>query len=444
MDNEWSELTPDEKRVERFKKWLSPPDVEFPSLKVENAYRTRVTRFIKAIQLKKPDRVPVLLPAGFLPAFYNGGTLHSVMYDYDELSRAWQRYIRDFDMDMFSGPGLVYPGKVMDDIDFKMHKWPGHGIPFDSSSYQYVEGEYMSPDEYDEFMQNPSDFWWRAFLPRTCGAFEAFKYLPAFTGMMLMPLGHIIACGRPEVRAAFQTFLDAGQEALKWQGAVQECNKAALAAGIPSMRSGGFTGAPFDMIGDVLRGTQGVIMDMYRRPEKLIEAMEKITPIAVRTTVNGNNAVGGLFASMPLHKGEDSFMSLKQFEKFYWPTLKKVCLGLINEGIIPYLFAEGRYESRLEIISELPAGSVIWHFENTDMGVAKKVLGDKACIAGNVPASVLCTGTPQEVKECCRKIIEEAGEGGGLILTGAASMNKGNPDNLRAMMEAVEEYSVYK
>ena len=33
-------------------------------------------------------------------------------------------------------------------------------------------------------------------------------------------------------------------------------------------------------------------------------------------------------------------------------------------------------------------------FDRTDMFKAKKVLGDNACIAGNVPASLLVTGTP--------------------------------------------------
>jgi uroporphyrinogen-III decarboxylase len=56
---------------------------------------------------------------------------------------------------------------------------------------------------------------------------------------------------------------------------------------------------------------------------------------------------------------------------------------------------------------------------------------------------LLITGTPKEVKEYCRKLIEVCGEGGGFILTGGASIDKGNPDNLRAMTEAAKEYGVY-
>jgi uroporphyrinogen-III decarboxylase len=107
-------------------------------------------------------------------------------------------------------------------------------------------------------------------------------------------------------------------------------------------------------------------------------------------------------------------------------------------------FAEGKYTARLEVIKDLPRGASIWWFDQTDMARAKEILGDTACIAGNVPTSLLCTSTPRAVKEYCRRLIEVAGKGGGFILNGGAEMNKGDPENLRAMMEAAKEYGVYK
>jgi uroporphyrinogen-III decarboxylase len=53
------------------------------------------------------------------------------------------------------------------------------------------------------------------------------------------------------------------------------------------------------------------------------------------------------------------------------------------------------------------------------------------------------TGTPQEVKESCRKLIELCAPGGGYVLSGGANIDKGNPYNLLAMMQAVKEYGVY-
>jgi uroporphyrinogen-III decarboxylase len=442
-EKRWADLSPEERREERFKRWLSPPDVKFSSPEAEKGYKGRVTRFIKVIKLEEPDRVPVMLPAGFYPAYYAGGTLKKVMYDYDELRRAWLKFLNDFELDTFGGPGLVLPGRMLDRIDYKLHHWPGHGLADDISLYQYIEGEYMKAEEYDAFIRDPADFVLRTFLPRSVGAFAGFRKLGPLTPFVGIPVFFITQFGDPEVRASVQALLEAALEGVKWQSAVMDVSKAAREAGLPSIW-GGLCGAPFDLIGDMMRGTKGIMMDMYRRPDKLQEAMERIAPIVIDEAVGAADASGCPVVFMPLHKGPGGFMSGKQFETFYWPTLRKVMMGLIEEGLVPLPFAEGDYMPRLEIIKEMPRGKVIWYFEVMDMAKAKEVLGDNACIAGNLPVSVLCTGTPQQVKEGCRRLIETCASGGGYILTGSASMNEGKADNLRAMMEAAKEYGVYK
>jgi uroporphyrinogen-III decarboxylase len=442
IDN-WNALTWQERREERFKRWLEP-DVKFVSLEAEKLYKERTTRFIKTIKLEEPDRVPCILPSGLFPACYAGYTLREVMYDYDKLKKAYLKFITEFDMDTYTGPSLVFPGKVLEMTDHRLHKWPGHGLPDNASIYQYVEKDYMKEDEYPSILKNPADFWWRSFLPRTVGAFESFSKLPPMGSMMGVPLGFYAVMADPDIEVAFRTMIEAGKEVIKWQKVVQEINTASLAAGIPNLRGGGMAGAPFDNITDMLRGTRGMVMDMYRQPEKLHETMETIAPNTIRNAVAGADASGCPVCFMPLHKGDESFMSPQQFETFYWPTFRRVLLGMIEEGLVPYPFAEGRYGARLEIIKDLPKGSVLWSFEDIDMARAKKILGGSACIAGNVPASVLHTGTPGEIKEYCRRLIETCAPGGGYMLTGAVGMNEGDPDNLRAMMSAVKEYGVYK
>jgi hypothetical protein len=443
MENKWIELTPDEKREERFKRWLSPPDVKFSGAEAEEGYKKRVTRLIKAIKLKKPDRVPVILPAGTFPLYYAGVTLKEAMYDNKRLCEAYRKFFRDFEGDTYASPGMVPPGRTMEIINSLTSKWPGHGLPGNASMQQYVEGEYMKADEYDLFLDDLSDFCLRYYLPRTLGAlapFASFSPLPFILGM---PSRFLMPAVMPEVQAAYQAIIDYGKEIANWQKPLVEFDHEALAAGYPSF-FGGQSHAPFDILADTLRGTKGIVMDMYRQPDKLIQAMEKLTPINIDCGLQMANASGRPIVFFALHKGDDTFMSDKQYEKFYWPTLRKVIIGLIKEGCVPMLFAEGRYNNRLNIIRDLPEGKVIWHFDQTDMIKAKHILGDTACIAGNVPSSLLCTGTPRTVKEYCRKLIEVCGEGGGFILTGGASIDKGNPDNLRVMMEAAKEYAVYK
>ncbi|MBI4295800.1 MAG: hypothetical protein HY667_01640 [Chloroflexi bacterium] len=440
-----TELTREEKREKRFNRWLSPPGVKFRSLEAEKTYKERVTRLKSALTLQTPDRVPVSLPSGNFPAYYAGGNLRKVMYDYHELRRAWTKFITDFadDTDTFHGPGLVYSGTMLDILNYRLYKWPGHGLGPNVNTYQFVEGEYMMADEYDALIKDPSDFAIRVLMPRMVGSLEPLSRLPSFSHTLGMPLRFVSPFTDPEVRAAFQSLIDAGKEMAFWQEEVFAFNREALAAGFPTVR-GGMAVAPFDTIGDALRGTQGVVLDMYRQPKKLLDALEVIIPLTIEQAISQIEAAGGFMVSFPLHKGDDTFMSDKQFETFYWPSLRKVILALVDEGIMVSLFAEGQYMRRLEVIKDLPKGWVNWTFDQTDMATAKKVLGGTACIQGNVPTSLMCTGTPREVKEYCRKLMESCAGGGGYILAGGAAATESRPENLRALMEAAKEYGVYK
>ena len=71
---------------------------------------------------------------------------------------------------------------------------------------------------------------------------------------------------------------------------------------------------------------------------------------------------------------------------------------------------------------------------------AKKMLGDKVCIRGNVPASLMTTGEPDDVRNYCRKLIDSVGRDGGFILDVATGMDDAKPENVRAMYEAAGVY----
>jgi hypothetical protein len=440
----WKELTPAQKQAARFKKWLDAPGVKFKSKEAEKLYKARVARFIKAIKLEKPDRVPCSLPVGYFPAYYAGYDLKTVMYDYEKQRDAWLKFMYDFgDMDTYGGPGLILPAKALEIIDHKFHKWPGHGLADDSRSYQFVEKEYMKSDEYDRLINDPSDFWLRTFMPRQAGGYAALARLPHLTAFVGIPIFYLASYADPEIQKAYKTIFKAAEEIVKWQKITGDVNRIALEEGYPGF-SGGYSGAPFDMLTDMLRGTTGIFMDMYRQPEKIYEAMERLVPIVIEEAVSVANMSLSPIVMMPLHKGEKGFMSPRQFETFYWPTFKKVLMGMINEGLVPMPFAEGNYIPRLEIIQDMPRASMIWYFEYMDMAQAKATVGRNNCIYGNLPVSIMVTGSVKDVNEGCRKLIETCAPGSGYILSAAASMDYGKIENLHAMMDAAKEYGVYK
>ncbi len=434
----WDLMTWQEKREIRFNYWLEAKNIKFISKEAEVQYKARATRFIKAIKMEEPDRVPVMLPTGNYPAYWGGANFRTLMYDYKQGHEIWKKYMAEFgDMDTFNGPGLVPSGKIAEVIQ------PGLGLPEDATMNQFVEGEYMRPDEYDRYMLDPTDYNLRVMLPRTSPLFECFKWLPPTRAINGTALVSILA--DPEIRETIKKLMELSDEHIRWRNASLEINDYIRAHGYPSLFGGGpMAGAAFDHFADTLRGTQGISRDMFRQPKKLHEAMEYYLKLGIETSVKNFPMTACPVCMMPLHKGDDTFMSDKQFAEFYWPYLRRLFMAMIDEGLVPMPFAEGRYTNRLKQIADTPRSAVVWYFDQTDMKLAKQILGDVCCIAGNVPTSVVMKGTVTEVKQYCRRLIEDCAPGGGYILAGGASIDNGKIENLKAMMDAAKEYGRYK
>jgi uroporphyrinogen-III decarboxylase len=157
----------------------------------------------------------------------------------------------------------------------------------------------------------------------------------------------------------------------------------------------------------------------------------------------GPNNSGNPIVFIPLHKGADGFMSDAQFKTFYWPSLKQVILGFIDEGCVPMLLAECSYDSRLSYLKELPKGKKICLFDRTDIARAKQEVGDTICLSGNVPASLIVSGTPDAVQDYCKNLIDTAGKDGGHIMSSGTALDEARPENLKAMCTVAREYGVY-
>ena len=445
MEKKWEDLSIDEKQEEMFNRWLSPQGIDFTSPEAEKSYKERVTRIKDAIQLKKmPDRVPVILMLGFFPAFYSGTTPREAMYDYDKLFMAWKKMVLDFKPDAHIGCFVPGPGKLFDILDYKLYAWPSHGVS-PNHSYQCLESEYMKADEYDALIQDPSGYFRSVYLPRIFGALDPLKQLAPLTNIIELPFtgGNILPYGLPDVQEALRALMEAGSEALKWAGVLGAFDKEMAETGFPNF-FGGATKAPYDTIGDTLRGTKGIMLDIYRQPDKLLKALEVITPLMVNMGVSMTKMTGNPIVFIPLHKGADGFLSDEQFKTFYWPTFRKLLIGLIEEGCVPFSYVEGGFNSRLDVIKDLPKGKVIWAFDTTDMAKAKEILGASACVGGNMPIALLNIGTPQEIKDYAKKLIDIAGKDGGYIMINGAVIEEAKPENVKAMVDFTKEYGIYK
>lgn len=442
----WDQLTPEQKREQRLNWWTgSVKDIKFINPEAAHNYQTKLQRLIDVYRVEEPDRVPVNISVGTTPLYAHGIDYHTAIYDCEKAIQAFSKFNDEHgaELDNYAVPN-IFPARVIDSLDFRLYSWPGHGISESATGYQCNEGEYMKADEYDAFVQNPSDFWMRIFLPRIYGAFEPFRKLGPLTDIIEFGIGSLTPLGTSDIQSTLQKLLNAGKELARFSKIISDFGRQVQEKGYLPPLARNIAHAPFDTLGDTMRGTQAIMKDMFQRPEKLLEALDAAANLSINSIMTSNRAARSFNVWFPLHKGADGWMSSKQFDTFYFPSLKKVLDTFINDGYIVTLFAEGGYNTRLENFTDFPKGSIHWQFDRTDMTRAKRLFGGKFSMEGNVPTSLIATGTPKEVKEYCRQLIETCGQGGGYILGTGASMDNPNVENLKAMVAAAREYGVYK
>jgi len=414
----------------------------------EDLYHIRKKRVEDAIALRVPDRVPIWFQdASFFPAKYTGITFKEAMYDSDKVFAAYKKTFLDYEPDFYFNPGhaLHTPGEALEVMDCSQVILPGQkGIPI-NHSFQFVEDEYMTAEEYDEFLDDPTAFTISKYLPRIYGTMKPLEALPPIKGLLLgyfgMPL--TAALVNDDVVSAMESFCKAARLVQKHEAKAAAFVEEMKTLGFP-LGCGAITLAPFDLIGDTLRGLRGILMDMYHCPDKLLAAIEKVTPLMIDSALDQAKAGESRGVFIPLHKGSDGFMSLKQFETFYWPSLKKLILTLIDEGLTPCPFFEGIHTQRLEYYADLPKGKVLGFFDSTDIFKAKEIIGNTMCMSGFMPLSLLQTGTPDQVKAYAKKLIDVVGKDGGFIMGPKSAMDETNPELVKVWFDFTKEYGVYR
>jgi len=402
-----------------------------------------------AMHLRKPDRVPVApLTVHFYPTRVRGISNRDAMYQPEKTFQAWAQAVVRHNWDAApSGIASLPPARPLEILGLKQFQWPGGDLA-DSMPFQWVEAEYMKQDEYDEMLADPNGFTIRKLWPRISTTLATVSGMIQTALPPLLPVSH--AHTLPSFLASFIS--QSGMEGLFSKAlelAEEHRKNRRIASGyVIEMMNRGFpihwataTVHAFDYISDFLRGLKGTSLDMYRVPDKLLAAIDELTPHMTGAGVTGAERAKNKGVFVPLHRGAAGFMSDKQFAKFYWPGFKALIWGLIDAGLTPIPFFEGDYTPRLEYLRELPPGKVVGHFDQVDRKRAKRLIGDVMCFWGNVPAALMVTGTPQQVKDQVKELIDTFGDNGGLIVDSTMGIpDESKEENVQALTDAVHEY----
>lgn len=413
---------------------------------MNSKYEERLKRINDAIALKEPDRVPIVPYAQCYPVLHIGHTMAEALYDTSVAKEAIRKYLLEYEPDM----GFTYKnifagqGPIMDKIGIQYFQWAGQegSVVQENSIHQYIEKDYLPEEEFPEYVSDRSGWITRRYIPQCFSKIKGLGKMDirGFIGWGFLPALKQFA--DPDISEALKVLSETAPMAIDYFDELHDFEKEIDEMGFP-IQFGATVSTAFDSISDCLRGTLGIMSDFYEQPEIIHRAIGMTHPGIVKSALGQMKNARGKWVYIPLHKGMDGFMSPKQYEEFYWPTLRSLIIEIVNAGYTPYIYTEGKYDSRLEILTDIPEGKTVIHFENVDRKEAKRIVGPHACITGGFNARLLETGTKQQVIDAVKETLDIYAPSGGYIFDINDTMDDCKPENVEAMFDTVKNYGKY-
>jgi Uroporphyrinogen-III decarboxylase len=389
------------------------------TIDAKSLYNERLGRYQASMALLPTDRVPLGIST-IVPAYlYDGLNYQDTCYRPSRVLESCRKFYADFpEIDMFGAPSKNYYAPFMDAVENNSYKYPGRDLAADVP-FQYHERANMEADEYEAFIAAPTEFLLQTWLPRILDAL-ADRQSPRYAFGLLKG-----AMAQARLRAEV--------------GAIGAAMASEL--GLPPC-SGSASHAPFDELSDKMRDLKGILRDMRKQPEMVKKACRVMVPFMV------NKAMGGdpsrLFPSyMTTHK--PMFLSPKEFDEFYWPSLKEMLRITWECGVRVRLVMEGDWTPHVHRLLEVPKGSLVCELDmQNDIVKIKEIVGGHHCIAGGLTDPDFILASPTEVDEKVHWLCETIGKGGGFMINGPCLIPGGSKvENIRAMCDAVMKYGWY-
>jgi hypothetical protein len=385
---------------------------------VKKLFDERLGRYQAAIALEPTDRMPIAAGTNYFSEVYSGNNKQITIYDPERWLKAEVAFIRDFpEVDVLRN-NRIY-GPLFDAVGCRTYKLPGRDLP-PTTQFQFMEREYMMADEYEILIKDPMDFMLNYFLPRTLGELSDRGSKRFYIALLKGGMAHMQMVEVMKKRSIH----------LQTQ------------YGMPQPMTGAFV-APFDLLGDVLRGFRGIIGDMYRQPDTLLEACEVLVHEIANFALATADPLRRYPIFVPTHK--PTFLSPEQFETFYWPSFKKTIEILLESGYKVRAYLEGDWGAHWRHMLELPKGSVVCDLDNQgDIFKALEDIGHHQCVAGGIPDSMFILGTQKEIRDRVKLLCEAAGRDKSLLINGGCNVPYDTrPENYRAMIDAILEFGIY-
>jgi len=195
--------------------------------------------------------------------------------------------------------------------------------------------------------------------------------------------------------------------------------------------------APFRQAA-MLRGND-IYKDIIRKRDKLYDLLDIVLKnqiIYASALVQAGADV--ISISDPTSSGD--VVSPQQWLEIGYRYIKELVKHIKKTKVKVYLHICGDTNDRIDTFGSLDLDGISLD-EKVDLEQARKRLGSKMCIIGNVGTTNLLLNSPEEIAEESRMCIEKAGKEGSFILCPGCGISKDcPPENITAMVTAAKSY----
>lgn len=294
-------------------------------------------------------------------------------------------------------------------------KYPGKDLPSDSL-YQLVEEPIISPEDYDLIIEGG----WPELNSQLLRRIRPDVFPPGREGDIRI---------EESQRKIMENFV---KDVNRWKE-----------KGIEPM-FGAMMVSPFCKLSEI-RSLWEFTKDLYRYPDKVWATLNILAHWQIEGVKKMVEMTGIKRVFLGDVRSAASLLSLKFFEKFAFPILKEIINSLAEEGIVTILHFDDNWTKNLPYFLQFPKGKCVLMLDGrTDIFKAKEILGNHMCIMGDVPASLLTLGTPEDVENYVKRLIDRVGRNGGFILCSGCEVPLDTKDeNFRSMIETAKTYGIY-
>ena len=150
-------------------------------------------------------------------------------------------------------------------------------------------------------------------------------------------------------------------------------------------------------------------------------------------------------AYLCLERVSSSFISPRLFDELVYPYIERFCKNNLKDGYTNLFHMDTDWGLVLERFNDLPKGKYILHLEMTDIFRAKKIVGDRMCLMGNISPTLQKIGSRNDIEKYVQRLIDEVAPGGGYLLgSGCEVASDAPPENIQLIIDYVKKHGIYR